>query len=84
MVVAFDVTNEQSFKDLQRWIYSIEEHADASICKVMCANKIDLEDQRKISQKEGKELAKKYGIAYYEASAKMGKGINECFEALLE
>ena len=44
VVVCFDVTNEQSFKDVQRWMDSIDSHAEPTICRVICANKIDMED----------------------------------------
>ena len=57
VVVAFDVTNEESFKNVRKWMESIYEHADQNICKVMVGNKIDLEDERKISKKEGEDLA---------------------------
>ena len=49
---------------------SIYEHADTNICKLMVGNKIDLEDERKISKKEAEELAAQYQMKYFEASAK--------------
>ena len=48
----------------------------------MVGNKIDLEDQRKISKKEAEELAAQYQMKYYEASAKQNIGVLECFETL--
>ena len=57
VVVAFDITNEDTFKNVRKWMESIYEHADQNICKVMVGNKIDLDDQRKISYKEASELA---------------------------
>jgi len=49
----------------------------------MVGNKIDLEDQRKISREEAQDLAKSYKMQYFETSAKENKGINELFETLL-
>ena len=60
VVVAFDVTNEDTFKNVRKWMESIYEHADQNICKVMVGNKIDLEDERKISKKEAEDLANQY------------------------
>ncbi len=54
--MAFDVTNEESFRDVKKWMDSIYEHADQNICKVMVGNKIDLEN-RKISMREAKDVA---------------------------
>ena len=51
------MTNEDTFKNVRKWMESIYEHADQNICKVMVGNKIDLDDERKISQKEASELA---------------------------
>ena len=55
--MAFDITNEDSFKNVRKWMESIYEHADANICKVMVGNKIDLDDERKISKGEAIEFA---------------------------
>jgi GTPase SAR1 family protein len=49
----------------------------------MVGNKIDLEDERKISTKEAQELANSFQMQYFEASAKENKGINEFFETLM-
>jgi GTPase SAR1 family protein len=48
--VTFDVTNEDTFKNVKKWMESIDQHADENICKVMVGNKIDLEEDRKISR----------------------------------
>ena len=56
-MVTFDITSESSFRNVRKWMESIYEHADENICKVMVGNKIDLEDERKISAKEARELA---------------------------
>ena len=83
MVVAFDVTNEDTFKNVRKWMESIFEHADQNICKVMVGNKIDLEDERKIPQKEAQDLANQFQMKYFEASAKMDMGISQFFETLM-
>ncbi len=62
---------------------SIYEHADQNICKVMVGNKIDLEDERKITHKEASELAAQYQMKYFEASAKKNIGIAPFFETLM-
>ncbi len=49
---------------------SIYDHADQNICKLLVGNKIDLENERKITRKEAEELAAQYQMKYYEASAK--------------
>ena len=83
VVVAFDVTNEESFRNVCKWMESIEEHADSSICKIMVGNKIDLEGERRISEKEARDFAAGYKMKYYDASAKLNKGVQEVFEELM-
>ena len=50
----------------------------------MVANKIDKEDGRLISTKEGEDLAKELGLPFIETSAKSGINISETFEDLSE
>ena len=48
----FDITNEDTFKNVKKWMESINEHADANICKVLVGSNFDLDGQRKISIQE--------------------------------
>ena len=50
MVIAFDLTNEKSFENVQTWISSIYKHADPTISKVLVGNKCDLDSERKITK----------------------------------
>ena len=51
---------------------SIDYYAEPNICRVICGNKIDMEDKRKVSTHEGSELAKKIKVQYFESPAKLG------------
>jgi Ras-related protein Rab-1A len=57
VIVAFDVTNRLTFTNVKTWLESIYQHADPSIVKVLVGNKIDLEDDRKVTPDEAEELA---------------------------
>ena len=52
--------------------------------KVLVGNKIDLKDDRDVSEEQGQHLAKEYGINYWEASAKSNIKIKECVEDVIE
>ena len=82
VVVAFDVSNRESFDNVKKWMESIFEHADQNICKVMVGNKIDIEDRR-VTKKEAQDLATSYNMLYFEASAKQNIGITVFFETLM-
>ena len=63
---------------------SIETHASKDVVKALIANKIDLNDERDVSEEMGRALAKDYGISYWEASAKSNINIKQCVESLIE
>ncbi|KAJ2235697.1 hypothetical protein H4R99_007782 [Coemansia sp. RSA 1722] len=46
---------------------------------VLVGNKSDCEDKRKVSQQEGRRVAKKIGSGFYETSAKTGVNVEEVF-----
>jgi GTPase SAR1 family protein len=50
---------------------------------VLVGNKVDLDEKRVVSTDEGKELADKLGISFYETSAKTGKNVDKVFEESL-
>ena len=47
--------------------------------KILVANKSDCTEERKVQTLEGKMLANKYEMAFFEVSAKTGDGIGEMF-----
>jgi small GTP-binding protein len=52
VIITFDVTNQLSFSNIKTWLESINTHADPNIVKILVGNKIDLEDDRKVSTEE--------------------------------
>ena len=51
IIMAFDVSNRDSFDNVKKWMESISDHADQNVCKIMVGNKIDIEDRR-VTKKE--------------------------------
>ena len=50
----------------------------------LCANKIDLEEERKITTEQGTEFAEIHGLVYKEVSAKEHKGVEDLFNSIVE
>ena len=75
MIIAFDVTNQDSFENVKTWMNSIYKHADPQIAKVLVGNKVDLDDQRIISHNEAQKIAQEHGMDYFETSAKNNTNI---------
>ena len=72
----YDVSVKNSFDNIPNWITFIRSIEKATL--VLCGNKIDLE-HREVKKEEGKALAQKEGIAFFEVSAKTEDGIKNMF-----
>ena len=67
----FDVTNKESFEKVQKWIGDIVDYKgniNEQYELFLVANKIDETEMRKIGKNQGKDLAAKYNIKYFEIS----------------
>ena len=85
MVLAYDVTDEKTFSNIEEWMNCIAENTQECqiIQKVILANKTDLDSNlHRVPSEEGQKLADKHGVDFYEVSAKEGQGINEAFVQL--
>ena len=79
IIVLYDITDKNSFSHIKNWMIDIDKFAKQGVLKVLVGNKTDLEDQRKIIKEEGESLAKKYGINFFEVSAKDNINIEQLF-----
>ena len=84
IILIYDVTNLQTFENVKNWVSQIREEAANNVVIYIAANKIDMEAERKVSQKEGESLAQELGFPFMETSAKSGININETIEDLVE
>ena len=82
LFLIYDITNRDSFKNLENWLIEIEKNASENVLKILIGNKNDLEDERDIASDEGKAFANRNGMQFIETSAKMNTNVNEAFETL--
>ena len=75
----FDVTNENSFKSLEKWMNKVKCKSNGDI--IIVANKIDDRNNRKILKGKIKENTKKY--KYFECSSVHGINVNEIFNEIV-
>ncbi|CAM6001740.1 unnamed protein product [Sphagnum balticum] len=78
-LLVYDVTNPQSFQNLQRWVDEIRNNGNERIRIVIVANKVDLVDRRVVKREDGLEYATRNGMQFWETSAKSGQGVSEMF-----
>ena len=82
LLLIYDITNKDSFKNLESWLIEIEKNASENILKILIGNKSDLEEDREISKEEGQAFANRNGMQFMETSAKMNTNVDEAFQAL--
>jgi len=82
ILLLYDVTNKDSFKNLENWLTEIEKNSSDKVLKILLGNKCDLSDDREISKEEGQAFAIRNGMEFMETSAKMNTNVSEAFETL--
>jgi len=82
VLLVYDITDEQSFLNIRNWMRNIEQHSSQNVQKILVANKCDCSDERLISTVRGEDVAKEYGIKFFETSAKSDVNVYEAFTTL--
>lgn len=79
-MLVYDITNEQSFIDVDYWIEQIKLASNDDIVIFLLGNKLDL-NNRVIPQEKGKNKADKFKLnRYVEVSAKTKQNLMETFK----
>eukprot|EP01016_Furgasonia_blochmanni_P032831 TRINITY_DN338_c0_g1_i1.p1 TRINITY_DN338_c0_g1~~TRINITY_DN338_c0_g1_i1.p1 ORF type:complete len:218 (+),score=66.71 TRINITY_DN338_c0_g1_i1:201-854(+) len=81
IIIVYDVTDRQTFKDVENWLGEVEKNASENVVKLLVGNKCDLEN-RAVTFEEGKELADSLGIKFIETSAKNSVNVEKAFFTL--
>ena len=84
IILIYDITNKNSFEGIKNWIRQVKEVVSSRVCVALVGNKIDMKDNREISKEDGQKLSEEMKYPFYEASAKDGININECFDDLIK
>ena len=84
VLVVYDITDRDSFENLNSWLIEIEKNANKNVYKLLIGNKCDLDDKRKVTYQEGKDFATSNGMQFIETSAKADTKVKEAFELLTQ
>lgn len=86
IALVYDVTNDQSFRSLDRWVKDIEANSSSESAPivVMIGNKTDAVSQRVVKFEDAKSLADSQGMVYIETSAKTSDNVTTVFENLVQ
>ena len=73
--IIYDVSSKDTFNNLSTWINFIKQVNTDNSMMILCGNKTDLE--RRVTTQEGKNLANKEQMMFFEVSAKNGENVNK-------
>ena len=88
--LVFDLTDEDSFKNVNIWVSELKKHAPEKIVLILIGNKSDLcqvgddnetlNNDRQVSEEQAQYFANENKMIYFECSAKTGYNINKMFD----
>jgi small GTP-binding protein len=79
-IMVYDITKEETFLSIEKtWHKRLIEGADENIVKMICGNKRDLENERAVTEEQGREFAEENNILFLETSALENHNVEEAF-----
>ncbi len=83
LILVYDITSRETFKGVVEWYQALTDgvclSSEHPFGGSLVGNKVDLEDRREISAKEGKQMASLLNLDFFQTSAKTGQGVAEVF-----
>ena len=84
VILIYDITSIQTYENIKNWVSQVREEASDNIVVYIVANKIDMEEERKVPTEDGQKLADSLGYPFLEVSAKSGENVSKIFENIVE
>ncbi|MFX0091657.1 MAG: Rab family GTPase [Candidatus Hodarchaeota archaeon] len=81
-LIVFDILKIRTFEAIDRWLEELKSSVPENIPKILVGNKLDLEEERKVTKAQAEQLAAEKNLMYFEASAKNGKNVDRIFYEL--
>ncbi|BFZ21747.1 hypothetical protein BsWGS_24786 [Bradybaena similaris] len=82
VVVVYDITNKESFKNVDKWLHFVNNHLPYDIPVIIVGNKLDIAQRRQVTEQEGKTKAELSNSFFLETSAMTGERVAAIFEEL--
>jgi len=82
IIVVYDVTNPETFNNVQKWLQEIERYACETVHKLLVGNKCDLVSERKVTSDDAREFADQLNLVFLETSAKDSTNVEEAFSKM--
>jgi GTPase SAR1 family protein len=78
------VSSKSSLNNAEAWLQLYNEYKTGEGFTLLIGNKIDLKNEREVTEEEGRTKANELGVIYYEVSAKTGQHLEELFSNIVE
>ena len=83
ILLIYDISDRESFDSMPKWLTEVMDVKNSESVFALIGNKIDLENERKVTFEEGKKFANDNNFIFQEVSAKNGKNFETLFETQL-
>jgi|UniRef100_A0A7S4GNI4 Ras-related protein Rab-1A len=83
VVLCFDLTDQESFHNCNRWMADIEQFCPTDAAKILIGTKADLRDKRMVQFEDAQAFADRYGCPYFETSSKASTNVQEAFQKVV-
>ncbi|XP_045307210.1 ras-related protein Rab-15 isoform X4 [Leopardus geoffroyi] len=80
----WDTAGQERYQTITKQYYRRAQYAPEGVQKILIGNKADEEQKRQVGREQGQQLAKEYGMDFYETSACTNLNIKESFTRLTE
>ena len=79
IIFIYDVSNKNTFSNMYKWINHVKDfgNEESNVCKILVGNKID--SYNEVKNEEGKILAEKYNMPFFEMSIKDNRNVEQIF-----
>lgn len=81
-ILTYDITKAESLESLNYWLTQLKDYEPIIIA--IAGNKCDMENERKVQLKDGRNFAKTKDLIFQETSCKNNTGIYELFTSLAQ
>jgi len=82
-LVVYDITSQQSYDNVERWLNELKDHADPNIKVMLVGNKSDLSHLRAITTDICARYARKNELSFLETSALNANNVDNAFIQLI-
>ena len=84
VVIMYDITRKRTFQNMTSWIRWAKRHIDDNCELMIIGNKLDLSENRAVTEQESWQLAREHSTLWFETSACDGSNVKEAFEKMAE